>query len=309
MPRKKRSKNKKKEKPVDTKKCRQAHLESVYVSEKAYVRPLSSSFLCKKFAHYVCSHNFNDANQLLPVLCDDKGVAQDSLLRGCMIIVNSKIEAGATRIDNSLASLLFTFLSSFCLKNEVLLELMAFYLSNYEFQAAQQDLLVRAGKYLGHGYTSENFILIERLSTAYFALLDFVFWWKEIHQIDIDSHQTNTEEALELMASQIILRMKSIINSGPGPFDLIIPRMLDVLLHKNDLKEAQNCLVNYKNKNPTNLNAHIYLFKFLGELKIISKLRFTLYQIRVFKKFGQLFHTKILSLMTRKIFLSSLTFN
>ncbi|XP_074605692.1 uncharacterized protein LOC141858743 [Brevipalpus obovatus] len=257
-------KKRKTPKPVLPKRFRTTFLEKVYlVDNKPLCRPLSSTFLCEKFANYLCSHNLTDCLRMLPILASEKGIAQDALLRGSMIIVQTQISNGSVVMDHNLTSLLLMFFSSHCLKTEVLLELLTFYFMNHQFEAAQQDLVVRSARYLDHNFTHQDFIVIEHLSSAYFSILDFISWRREAYDTVSSCWRSDSDEGLEMLASQIALRMKTIINSGPGPFDLIIPPLLDLLFFKKSIEEARECLVTYKKKNPTNLNAYIYLYRFI----------------------------------------------
>lgn len=259
-------KKKKTSKPVLPKRFRRAFLEKVYLIEnKPLCRPLTSTFLCEKFADYLCSHNLADCLRMLPILATEKGMAQDALLRGSMIIAQTQLSNGSVDMDHNLTNLLLMFFSSQCLKTEVLLELLSFYLANHQFESAQQDLLVRSARYMDHNYTHQDFIVIEHLSSAYFSILDFISWRREAYDTRSSGWRSDSDEGLEMLASQIALRMKTIINSGPGPFDLIIPPLLDLLFFKKQIEEARECLVTYKKKNPTNLNAYIYLYRFIGE--------------------------------------------
>ena len=260
----KRDRKKEPAKPLMPEHVKRYAIEEVCTIDWSLWRPLSHTFLGEKFADYLCSHNLQDCLEILFVFADEKGMDEIVLMRGSMIVAETLINSGSITIDHNLTSILLMFFSADCLKAEVLLELMSLYFTNNQFEAAQEDLTVRSSLILNRGHTNHDQVVLEYLSSAYFAILDFIFWRKGAYDTSSSSWRDN-DEALEMLASQITMRMKTVLNSGPGPFDLIIPPLLDLLFFKKDIEGARQCLVTYKQKNPTNLNAYIYLYKFIGE--------------------------------------------
>ncbi|XP_015789866.1 uncharacterized protein LOC107366749 [Tetranychus urticae] len=239
---------------IATKRVKSAVLKKVeLVSTNSSVSCTTSHI----FTELCSSHYLNGCKLLLPSMTCDEKVSQDHLLRGTLIIISSMIQEGYSNLSDSTKRLMDTFFESVCLKQEVLVEFLTLLMGNSHFEECKKEF---GDSWNRHSILYVTVDVIEKLSMGFTTLLNYIDCIKKLNRAD---ELFTSQEELDMILEQTRTSMLSIIQKEAGPFDFLIPRILDILIHKDLITEAIDCLISYKDLNEENLNAYIYIYKFM----------------------------------------------
>ncbi|GFW56234.1 uncharacterized protein TNCV_4064491 [Trichonephila clavipes] len=207
-----------------------------------------------------CSHRYEESAKLLSTLCQDNNVCHTFLYKATILVLENLQFCDKDGIILKFFKEMQTF--EFLNNKETVLDYVICGLRN-NFSNLGSKLKEFSNKKIFH---SEKWDTIDLLLKAYCAYINCAYGCDTGFFVS----DSQFSQASQMSVENTIVKFQSLIQN-PGDWDIFVLKLIELLYVSDKEEEVKEVLLNYVERNPNHLNAHIYICEFLKNYDPDSK--------------------------------------